>query len=71
MNRPPLDLTRLQSVRDQSASIAMGEWIASAYQDDLKTLITALETITTLCHSELAGRAWQMYPRTYRRGSLA
>lgn len=28
MNRPPLDLTRLDALRDQSASIALGEWIA-------------------------------------------
>lgn len=70
MNQP-LDLTRLQALRDQSGSIALSEWIRSAPSDDLKTLITALETITTLAHSELASRAWQMYPRTYRRGSLA
>lgn len=68
MNQP-LDLSRLQDLRDQSASIAMSEWLRSAPADDLKTLITALETITTLCHSELAGRAWRMYPRTYRRSA--
>ncbi len=69
MTRPPLDLSRLSALRDQAGSIALSEWIRSAPSDDLKMLITALETITTLCHSELASRAWQMYPRTYRRSA--
>lgn len=66
-----LDLSNPQALREQSASIAMSEWISSASNKDLAAVIYALETITKNASSELARRAWNLDPRTYRRGSLA
>lgn len=51
--------------------VALQAWIDGATEGDLKTLIMAIDLIATRCHSELARRAWDQHPRTYRRGSLA
>ena len=65
----PLDLSRLQDLREQSASIALSEWIAGASNQDLAAVILALETIAKNANSELARRAWDLDPRTYRRAA--
>ncbi len=69
MNSQPLDLSRLQELREQSASIALSEWISSASNLDLAAVIRALETISKNANSELARRAWNLDPRTYRRAA--
>lgn len=69
MNSQPLDLSRLQELREQSASIALSEWMDSASNQDLAAVVRALETITKNANSELARRAWNLDPRTYRRAA--
>jgi hypothetical protein len=69
MNSQPLDLSRLQELREQSASIALSEWISNASNLDLAAVIRALETISKNANSELARRAWNLDPRTYRRAA--
>ena len=69
MNSQPLDLSRLQELREQSASIALSEWIASASNQDLAAAVLALETISKNANSELARRAWNIDPPTYRRAA--
>lgn len=55
----PLDLTNPAALRDQAASLDLGDWITHASDDDLRTAACALETVFLQMNSERAARQWR------------
>jgi len=47
-----LDLNRLPDLLEQSRSIALGEWLATAHVDDLRLLAHVCESIRLQADSE-------------------
>ena len=55
----PLDLTNPAALRDQAASLDLGDWITHASEADLHAIATALETMVIQMHSERVARQWR------------
>lgn len=55
----PLDLTNPAALRDQAASLDLGDWITHASEADLHAIAAALETMVIQMHSERVARQWR------------